>query len=311
MLPKSFVLFFFCFLFFLPTTYAQDSLQLSFWEASPNAHPKRQKWSTAIAGSGYALSVGLMGAGWYSQEDLSAFHFFDDSHEWKQMDKTGHMLGGYTSTRWLYGIYRWTGMPKKKALIISGVSGFMMMNSIEILDGFGESWGFSWSDVGANFLGSSLLVTNQLLWDENRLQLKYSYLPSAYAGDPRYSNVLGSSLPEYILKDYNGMVMWMSVRVHSFLPESNFKDLYPRWLNLAVGYGAEGLIGQYRLDQDPLQTWKTREYRQYYLSLDIDLANIEVESPFLRTLFQTVNLVRIPFPTVQFDRNGVDFLPIR
>ncbi|MFK7922057.1 MAG: DUF2279 domain-containing protein [Bacteroidia bacterium] len=311
MLTKSFVLSFFCLLFFLPSTYAQDSLRLSFWEASPNAHPKRQKWSTGIVGGGYALSVGLMGAAWYSQEDLSAFHFFDDSHEWKQMDKTGHMLGGYTSSRWIYGIYRWTGMPKKKALIISGLSGFMMMNSIEILDGFGESWGFSWSDVGANFLGSSLLVTNQLLWDENRLQIKYSYLPSSYAGDPRYANVLGSNLPEYILKDYNGMVMWMSVRVHSFLPEGNFKDIYPRWLNLAVGYGGEGLIGQYRLDQDPLQTWKTREYRQYYLSLDIDLANIEVESPFLRTLFQTVNLVRIPFPTVQFDRTGVDFLPIR
>ncbi|MEL6593546.1 MAG: DUF2279 domain-containing protein, partial [Bacteroidota bacterium] len=265
-----------CSVLFVLPTWGQDSLRLSFWEASPNVHPKRQKYSSVIIGGGYALSMGLMGAAWYGQEDLSSFHFFDDSHEWRQMDKAGHMLGGYTSSNWIYGIYRWTGMPKRKALTIAGVSGFMMMNSIEVLDGFGESWGFSWSDVGANFVGSSLFVANQLLWDENRLQLKYSYLPSPYAGDPQYARLFGSSLPEYILKDYNGMVIWTSVRVHSFLPEGRFKDIYPRWLNLAVGYGAEGMIGEYRIDQDPSQSWKTREYRQYYLSLDVDLSNIEV-----------------------------------
>ncbi|MEM6343725.1 MAG: DUF2279 domain-containing protein [Bacteroidota bacterium] len=311
MLIKSLLSTLLCLLFVLPSSLAQDSLQLSFWESSPKPHKKRQHWSSAIITGGYCASIGLMGAAWYSQEDLSAFHFFDDSHEWKQMDKVGHMLGGYTSSRWIYGIYRWTGMPHKKAVLVSGLSGFMMMNSIEVLDGFGETWGFSWSDVGANFIGSSLMAANQLLWQEERLQLKYSYLPSPYAGDPDYARLFGSSLPEYILKDYNGMVIWTSVRVHSFLPEGRLKEIYPRWLNLAIGYGAEDMIGNYRLDQDPLQTWKTREYRQYYLSLDFDVANIKVKSPFLRTLFQTVNIIRIPFPSVQFDRTGVSLLPLR
>ncbi len=302
-----------CLLFglLLSNVVLQAQPALAFWEPAPEPNPKRLKSSSWIIGGGYGLSMVALGSMWYAQEDLGRFHFFDDSFEWKQMDKAGHLLGGYTGSRWMYGVYRWAGMPKRKALVVSGVGGFLAMSSIEVMDGFGESWGFSWWDVGANFLGSSLMVLNQGLWDENRIQLKASYRRSPYATDPRYDHLFGSTWPEWLLKDYNGLAVWASVRVHSFLPESNFKDLYPRWLNFAVGYGAEGLIGQYRLDQDPDQLWKTREYRQLYLSLDLDLTQIQTRSPFLRSLFGAVNVLRIPFPSVQFDRTGVAFQAFR
>lgn len=243
-----------------------------------------------------------LGTAWYSQEDLSKFHFFNDMHEWKQIDKAGHMLGSYHGSRMMIGLNKWSGMDKKKAILVGSLSGFLAMSSIEVFDGFGETWGFSWPDIGANFLGASLAAGNQWLWNEDRIQLKVSYVPSPYAGNPDFAYLFGSNLAEWILKDYNGHTMWLSMRVHSFLPDGKFRDHYPRWLNLAVGYGAEGLEGGY---DDPTRAWLDREYRQFYLSLDIDVSQIHTRSGFLNTLFSVVNIVRIPLPTVQFDKYGV------
>ncbi|MEM6630055.1 MAG: DUF2279 domain-containing protein [Bacteroidota bacterium] len=273
-----------------------------------NAHfpnPKRKKLVNRLTIGGYGLAAAYLGVVWYAQEDLSHFHFFDDSREWQQMDKVGHVYGAYHASRWMMDLYKWSGEPKEKALLKGATVGFLAMSSIEVLDGFGEKWGASWSDVGANALGSGLAVLNQAVWNENRLQLKVSYRTSSYARDPANHYVLGSNFAEWFLKDYNGQTLWLSIRLHSFLPEGSFKAAYPRWLNLAIGYGAEGMIGGY--GQEEWSIIRQREFRQAYLSLDIDLSNIPVRNGFLRSLFSVVNMIRIPLPAVQFDRNGVAF----
>ncbi|MEL6670551.1 MAG: DUF2279 domain-containing protein [Bacteroidota bacterium] len=273
-----------------------------FFANDTTLNPKKKRWVNYLAGGGYALSMGYMGGIWYAQEDLSGFHFFDDVHEWKQMDKVGHVLGGYQFGRLMIDLYKWSGMSKKKAILTGGLFGFGAMTSIEILDGFGETWGFSWSDVGANALGMGLAMGNQALWNENRIQVKWSYKKSIYADRPDLERLFGTSYLENLLKDYNGQVYWLSVRVHSFLPESALKDIYPRWLNLAVGYGAEGMEGGY---DDPNEAWRGREYRQYYLSLDIDLSNIETRIGWLNAVFSAINFIRIPFPALEWDKYGM------
>ncbi len=265
-------------------------------------HPKRKKWVNRIALGGYGLAALYMGTIWYAEEDLGSFHFFDDAHQWKQIDKMGHALGGYHASRWMIGLYKWSGMERRRAIFQGASAGFLAMSSIEIFDAFGESWGFSWSDVGANFVGAGLAAGNQLLWNEDRIQLKVSYRRSSYAGDPEFADLFGSNLAEWVLKDYNGHTFWLSTRVHSFLPEGIFKDLYPRWLNLAVGYGANGLEGGY---DDPSSDWESREYRELYLSFDIDLRNIQTKNPWLHSFFEVVSLFRIQLPALRVDRQGV------
>ncbi|MEO0900127.1 MAG: DUF2279 domain-containing protein [Bacteroidota bacterium] len=272
-------------------------------DTTPNI--KRKRWVNGIALGGYSLSALYMGTVWYAQEDLSNFHFFDDSHEWKQIDKMGHMLGGYHSSRWMIGLYKWSGMPKRRAILQGATAGFLAMSSIELFDAFGETWGFSWSDVGANFVGASLAATNQFLWNEDRIQLKVSYRRSAYTEQEEFYRLFGSNFAEWVLKDYNGHTFWLSTRVHSFLPEGKFKDKYPRWLNLAIGYGANGLEGGY---DDPNGDWRTREYRQLYVSFDIDLRNIKTKNPWLHSALQLVSLFRIQLPAVRFDRNGTNMV---
>jgi hypothetical protein len=60
---------------------------------------------------------------------------------------------------------------------------------------------------------------------------KFSFHTTQYQYRP---NVLGSSLAEQMLKDYNGQTYWLSVNLHSFYKGSKI----PKWLNLAIGYGA-------------------------------------------------------------------------
>ncbi len=267
----------------------------------------RLKWVNRIALGGYTLSALYLGTVWYANEELSSFHFFDDTREWQQMDKVGHALGGYHASKWMIDLYRWSGQEKKKALVQGGLYGFLAMSSIEVFDGFGEKWGASISDVGANLVGSSLAVMNQHLWNEYRIQLKVSYRPSDYVRQEAYEDLFGTNFAEWFVKDYNGQTLWLSVRIHSFLPESGFKKIYPQWLNLAIGYGAEGMIGGY--GQDPWDEIRQREYRQMYLSLDVDLSNIPTKSGFLKTLLNVASIIRIPFPAIQIDKNGVQLSP--
>ena len=47
-------------------------------------------------------------------------------------------------------------------------------------------------------------------------------------------------------------------------------------------------------------------YRQFYLSLDVDLTKITTKSHFLKTLFSVFNTIKIPAPTLQYDEyNGL------
>lgn len=282
--------------------YRYRPLKPAFFTNDTLPNPGRQRLVLGVAGGGYVAIMGYMGFVWYANEDLGPFHFFDDLHEWRQIDKGGHMLGGYTGSRWVIDLLRWSGMEKKKAVLTGSLAGFLAMSSIEVFDGFGATWGFSWSDVGANLIGASLAATNQLLWEEERLQLKVSYRRSPYATDPDFADLFGRNWPEWVLKDYNGHTIWLSVRVHAFLPEGRLKRHYPPWLNVAIGYGAEGLEGGY---DDPLGDWRTREYRQWYVGFDVDLMQFQPRSGLLNTFLHTVGFLRIPLPALRYDREGL------
>jgi hypothetical protein len=51
-------------------------------------------------------------------------------------------------------------------------------------------------------------------------------------------------------------------------------------------------------------------YRQFYLSLDIDLSKIKTKSKLLNTLFRTINFIKIPSPTLEINTlNQIKFHP--
>jgi hypothetical protein len=259
-----------------------------------------------VAGTEAGLYTGsLIGLNelWYKHYPRTSFHFFNDNREWLQMDKIGHVTTAYYVGRIGIDLFKWGGMERKKAIWFGGMLGWVYQSTIEVLDGYSTEWGFSTGDFAANTGGSLLVIAQELIWDEQRIVLKYSFQQSRYA---RYRpNVLGSNLQENLLKDYNGQTYWLSVNPASFLHGSN---CFPKWLNIAVGYGADGMIGGYA---NPMLTDENgnsiyfERYRQFYLSLDVDLTRIKTRSLFLKTLFNSLGFIKIPAPALEFSRHGM------
>jgi len=235
---------------------------------------------------------------WYAKYQRSSFHTINDNNEWLQMDKLGHTFSAYQMGKYGGQLLKWSGASKEQQLIYGGTLGFGFLTTVEVLDGFSEAWGFSWGDILANAAGTSLYVGQELLWNEQRISLKYSFHQTKYA--KQNPDLLGNDLLESILKDYNGQTYWLNFNLHSFFKDSNI----PKWLDLSVGYGGEAMLnGVQNTGNQSLNTRK--RYRQYYLSFDVNLSKIKTNSPFLNTVFEVLNIMKIPFPTLEISEKQV------
>src|SRR5690606_41174356 len=85
---------------------------------------------------------------------------------------------------------------------------------------------------------------------------------------------------EQFFKDYNGQTLWLSANLHSFLKK---ESRFPAFLNLAFGYGADGMTGAFS-NATNYQGNIIPEFtrcRQFYLAPDIDLTKIKTNSSVL------------------------------
>ena len=237
---------------------------------------------------------------WYADFERSKFQTINDNNEWLQMDKLGHVFTSYQIGKHGAQLLNWSGVSKKNQLIYGATLGFTFLSAVEVLDGYSEEWGFSWGDILANGAGTGFYVGQELLWKEQRIALKYSFHQTQYA--KQRPDKLGESFLEQVLKDYNGQTYWLSANLHSFFKESKI----PKWLNIAVGYGAEGMLtGVKDIDNQVLTS--SERYRQYYLSFDVNLNTIRTNSRLLRSIFDVFNMIKIPFPTLQINKNKCVF----
>ena len=156
-----------------------------------------------ISGSGALITSSLLylNQQWYKQYNTGKFHFFNDNAEWLQMDKAGHTFTTYQTGRLMMNAFDWAGFTKKQKLIFGGTSGLVYMTAIECMDGFSQGWGFSWGDMLANALGSGISISQEVFFNQQRIQLKLSYAQSGLA---QYNpNLLGKNFYSQILV-FNG-----------------------------------------------------------------------------------------------------------
>ncbi|TBN04396.1 DUF2279 domain-containing protein [Hyunsoonleella flava] len=289
------VVFLFCFL----NSFSQSSLE-QFLTPSDTLHTKRR--NAVIISEATLSSVALIGLNelWYADFERSKLRTINDNSEWLQMDKLGHVFTAYQMGKQGANLLNWSGVSKKDQLIYGATLGFGFLTAVEVLDGYSSEWGFSWGDVGANALGTGLYISQELLWNEQRIDVKFSFSQSRYAA--QRPDKLGKSFVEQILKDYNGQTYWLSFNLHSFFKQSKI----PKWLNIALGYGGEGMLTAVNDTDNQLLTTIPR-YRQLYLSLDVNLSNLSTNSALLKSIFSIFNMIKIPFPTLEFNKNGAVF----
>jgi len=248
----------------------------------------------AIIGSTIIYGSALYGLSqmWYDDSPSESFHFFNDNQEWKQVDKLGHF---YSSFYLAYGFskgLRHYHVPERKSDLIGALCGFAVMVPIEILDGYEQEYGASVGDLIADASGPLLYLLEKRLWKEVRIIPKFSFHRTDYA--QLRPEVLGSGFEE-ILKDYNGQTYWLSVDMDKFVR-------FPKWLNLSVGYGAEGMV--YARDWQTVDAGYPPPYRQFYFGPDWDLTAIKTNSKFVKTVLFFANMIKLPAPTLIFSEKG-------
>lgn len=247
----------------------------------------------------YSATLTLLYFGWYKGTPMTGFHFINDNDNFLQADKFGHATTAYTFSNYAHNWLRWAGVNNNKSAVYGSLMGFGSMTVIEILDGFSAEYGASWGDLVANGAGSMLFMGQQLLWKDQRFRLKFSYHPTDKAAyNPE---LLGKNHLQRALKDYNGQTFWLSANISSFL---NKESKFPKWINVSVGYGARGMTGvksnPAEIDGVPIPQFD--RVRHYYASMDIDWTKIETNSKFLRFVFKTFSFVKLPFPTLEYNK---------
>lgn len=289
---------------------AQDTAQLSntavpFLENSPIPNRGRIVGVSASIGSVWAGSLIALQSIWYSENNSATFQFFDDSKNWLGMDKAGHIYTAYQLNRLSSDLYQWSGVPQKKSAWLGFGISMGYQTTLEILDGFSTTWGWSWADFGANIIGSSLYTGQEIVWKEQRILPKFSYHPTDFAAIR--PSVLGSTFSESLLKDYNGQTYWLSFSPRSFFPHWGI----PKWACLSFGYSAhEKLVGSQSVYFDATSGVTYREQREFLFSLDIDLSQLPIKRAWLKTIVKQFNYLKVPFPTLMIRGNDVFFRPL-
>jgi hypothetical protein len=259
-----------------------------------------QRFTLATTGIGLTSIGSIYGLNklWYSNENQSSFHLFNDSKNWMQMDKMGHAFTVYHLTRGLKEVYAWTGLSQKKSLWTAAGISMGYLSAIEILDGFSESWGFSLSDMAFNSLGMGLYLFQEQYFQRQIFKPKFSFHQTRFA--IQRPEVLGNNFLESLLKDYNGQTYWLS-----FSPGQLGVKQWPNWLMLSFGHSIKG-----RLKGDALIYDGTKSHRELLFSLDIDLSQISVKSKLLKNFLEALNTLKLPFPSILFSNGKLTARPL-
>lgn len=307
-LKRSFILVIIC-LSFLNSSYSQNAFQ--FIGGGPKREPRvfnEKRFKALVITEAGLYTLGMTGAYflWYKNSFHSGFHSFNDSKEWLLMDKVGHFTTSFLLAEYSSKVYYWTNMDRKKANNIAALQSFFMMTSLEVMDGFSSGYGFSWTDMGFNLLGTGSFYLSKRFPERISIQPKYSFGESKYA--VYRPSILGNNFMQQTLKDYNGQTYWLSLNLNKLV------DKNVEWLNvwsaisLSFGYGANGMIGGHdnpNINEQGNSIPEFQRYRQYYFSLDLDLTKIRVSNPILRAVLNTLNIFKFPFPALEFSRGKV------
>ena len=265
---------------------------------------KRNRTQSLITVS--AVGVGthaLLYTTWYNKKDQTGFHFFNDNKQWLQMYKAGHAYSSFILSEVTSDYFHAKGYSLKEAANLGLVTSLAFQTTIEYFDGRSKKWGASMGDIGANFFGAFWSWGQQRLFGKVKVPIRFSASLSNLA-DKR-PNVLGRSLPERLLKDYNAQTYWLNFQPNLF----NFKNKGPRWLGFALGYGAQGMVGGQEntfVDQQGVfqDLSYIKRYRQFYISPSVSLSHLHSKHKGINILYKLTDYIRLPLPSLEFSNKG-------
>jgi len=301
------------FSFFYLTHYAQlsfsDSLTATGNVQLQNKKRAMQKWIVpAIHVTAGSISLYALSKTWYAGYPTRSFYTVNDMDNWLLMDKWGHTWSAYTLSRLSAALWQQTGISHRQAIYRGSISAMSYQTLIELMDGFSSQWGFSWGDMGANFLGTMAYVTQESKLGKQVVHLKFmSYKRISYMPDirNRANELYGDNFSSRLLNDYNAQTYWASINIKSVFPATKLPD----WFNIAFGYGAGNMFGRTTnewVDKNNIVVNRSDipRYRRALISPDVDITKIKTNRKWLRALMFMVNAFKIPAPALEYTSQG-------
>lgn len=247
----------------------------------------------AIVGGGLvALVAGIhiyQQNGWW-RDNRAPFHFREDLNYGVWVDKIGHFYGATVGTFIARKAYEWANVSDEGALWMGSGTAFLFQTYIELEDGFSK-WGFDRVDYIANLVGTAWPVARYYSPFLQKFDFKFSYHPSPLLGtNPGGTGFQGQK--HLIFDDYEGQTLWLSIKVHDFLPGA-VQEYWPGFLCVALGYGARDITSP-------------DAYPVLFLALDYDMTRIIPDDTwFLRTLGEALNFIHLPAPAVRISPSAI------
>lgn len=247
---------------------------------------------TLIGLGSYFTVLAYLQLTWYGKDGLVAFHWFDDSTEWMYIDKVGHFISTFHTSRTITMTFQAHSKNRWTSLITGTIAGWLLISMYEWNDGYAASYGASAYDLLANGGGALFSFVQCLNPDKKSfITPQFSFHPTAWA--ELRPNVLGQTFGEQLLKDYNGQTVWLAVNPHYYFG----LKWWPRFLAFSVGYGAEGMVyGQLvHNQQHGYQAWE-----QFYVSINLDWGPLRQHPKrWVRGVVYAVDYFRLPGPAVE------------
>lgn len=239
-------------------------------------------------------------------EEQAEFKVQEDGQYALWADKAGHFFGTFLTSYFFTEGFLQAGLSKDAAKIWGTVMGLSYTTYVEIMDGYGERWGFSPSDFYLDIAGATFHLAQNYSPFLQNFTPKFTYFPAPWHGDKH-------RVPSDIfIDDYSSHTLWLSVNVHNLLPE-NLQNYWPQWLELSFGYAVRNLCspgGEFGCNPDisyPASdvAWGNQKY---ILALDYNLVLLLPDGPnFWNWFKQSLNYFKLPSPAVEFSREGTQF----
>ncbi len=224
------------------------------------------------------------------QQSRTKFHFQNDWEYALWIDKIGHWWGATAIQHLFSSGLSWSGYSLQTSMILGSVLAFSYQMYVETYDGYASNWGFSPGDALFDFGGAFYPLLQFYFAPLKNVNLKLSYYPSKRLlhkspNDELYRN-------KFVIDDYEGQSFYLSFKINNMLPDF-LEKFWPDFLCLAVGYQMRNWTGYAVAD------------KKYYLALDYDFETLPLYGQFWQFLKNTLNLIHLPAPAIQFSKNKI------
>ena len=272
-------------------------------EAEPGVRLDR----LALAGGSGALCRFLgykyLDRAWYQGQKQDHIRWI---HDWSgetyvNVDKAGHFMGGLVMAEVMNETYSWCGFGTRSAAVLGTLTSWAALLEIEMRDAYFDQWGFSIPDFFTNTVGASVPLVHALFPATRAVRFKFSYLPSPLYLDYE-ERVQPPERPhtEHLIDDYEGMTFWMAVSVNQFL-RGRAEELWPDYLGLALGYGAQGMHGSNVKSRGPNKYFRDLPDAtpEILVALDYDARFLPGAGGIWDQLKGQLNWIHFPAPAVR------------